>query len=168
MTRDDGQTPPVSKVSLRRVLARLTALALSVAPGAANARAVEETELRELEDDREIDRESLDVAAAAGALGRGLAVALSELRPLAATQLAATWSLSNDPVRRLAVGIALEWPFALVGDALVIDHLARDPSSEIRAAAARAAWIRQQTSVLERLGEDADPIVRAIAHAARR
>jgi hypothetical protein len=98
-------------------------------------------------------------------------MALGQLRPLSATHLAATWSLSEDPLRRLAVGHALEWPFALVGDALVIDHLSRDEDPAIRAASARAAWSRRLTGgdagVLERLSRDPDPEVRAIAASAR-
>lgn len=159
----------MSKVSLRRLVARLTALALAVNPVAGAAAERELT--REIEDNREIDREHLDHQAAATALGRGLAIALGELRPLAATQLAATWSLSSDPLRRLAVGLALEWRFPLVGDGLVLDHLARDTDPAVRAAAARAAWTRRASGgdfgVLERLADDPDPSVRAVALAAR-
>jgi hypothetical protein len=169
MAGNDDQTPAVSKVSLRGLVSRLTALALAVNPAAAGAVAAEETELRALEEG-EIDREALDVETASEALGRGLAIALAELRPLAATQLASTWSLSSDPLRRTAVAIALEWAFPLVGDGLVIDHLSRDPDPAIRSAAARAAWVRRGTGgdlgVLARLADDPDPIVRTVALAA--
>ncbi len=158
--------------SLRRLLSRLTALALStsaVGPAVAKPRCDELAAI--VDDETEIDREQLDTAAAAAALGRGLALAMGELRPIAATQLAATWSLSPDPLRRHALAVALEWPFPLVGDSLVIDHLARDPDPAIRMAAARAAWIRRPTGgdsgVLARLTDDPDPQVRSIAHAAR-
>jgi hypothetical protein len=147
------------KVPLGRLLARLTALALTTTPAAA-AEPLEEC-------DAPIDDELLPADAAARALGRGLAVALHEMRPIVATQLAATWSLSPDPVRRLALGLALEWSFRLVGDSLVIDHLSRDVDPAIRIAAARAAWTRRATGgdagVLERLAEDPDPEVRAVA-----
>jgi hypothetical protein len=171
MTGNADHNASVSKVSLRRVLARLTALTLAVAPGASDAKSLAESQLRELEDEAEIDRGAVDSETAADALGRGLAVALTEMRPLAATELVATWSLSQDSLRRLAVGIALEWPFYLLGDGVVIDHLSRDGDPEIRAAAARAAWIRgrqgEHHTVLARLADDPDPAVRAIAHSAR-
>jgi hypothetical protein len=62
--------------------------------------------------------------------------------------------------------------FPLVGDSIIIDHLSRDADPEIRAATARAAWIRRSTGgdpgVLERLTHDSDPEVRSIALHARR
>jgi len=163
--------PPMSKVSLRRLLSKLTALALSTAAvGVAEADRAESSDA-ELEPDREIDREHLDPHVAGAALGRGLALALGALRPLTATHLAATWSLSDDPLRRLAVALSLEWKFRLVGDSLVIDHLSRDGDPAIRIAAARAAWTRRPTGgdlgVLARLADDPDPAVRAVVSAAR-
>jgi hypothetical protein len=161
------------KLPLRSLLSRLTAIALTTSamgPASAAAPAVIEREMEELTES-EIDPEHVDTEDAALALGRGLALALGEMRPLAATQLAATWSMSPDPLRRLALGVALEWMFPLVGDALVIDQLARDEDPAIRIAAARAAWIRRPAGgdlgVLARLSEDPDPQVRAIAIAAR-
>ena len=170
---DENTAPNMAKVPLRRLLSRLTALALT-ASAAPPALAKAPTELADLEDDREIDQEHLDRGDAAAALGRGLALALGELRPLEATQVAATWSLSRDPLRRLALGIALEWTFPLVGDVLVIDHLSRDPDPQIRMSAARAAWIRRAaqpgapwSELFSRLADDPDPQVRAVAAAAR-
>jgi hypothetical protein len=173
----------MSKVSLRRLLSKLTALALSTtAVGSAGADlvAVEpgggvvdapDPEDDDLDASLQIDREHVDVLDAAAALGRSLALALTEMRPLSATHLAATWTLSGDPVRRLAVAHALEWTFALVGDALVIDHLSHDGDPAVRSAAARAAWARRQTGgdagVLARLSHDPDPQVRAVAVSAR-
>ena len=87
-----------------------------------------------------------------------------------ATHLAATWSLSDDPLRRLAVAHALEWTFPLVGDALVIDHLSRDADPQVRAASARAAWARRpggDPGVLARLSLDPDPAVREVATSGR-
>jgi len=171
--------PPMSKVSLRRLLSQLTALALSTsaiapvsaAPAPTAMRRAESDLEADLEADHEIDREHIDEYDAALALGRSLALALGEVRPLVATQIAASWSLSADPVRRLAVALALEWMFPLVGDALVIDHLSRDSDPAIRIAAARAAWIRRPSGgdlgVLARLVDDPDPHVRAVAAAAR-
>lgn len=157
------------KLPLRRLLSRLTAIALTTSAIPASA-APAERELEELTE-AEIDREHVETDDAALALGRGLARALGEMRPLAATQLAATWSLSDDPLRRLALGVALEWAFPLVGDALVIDQLSRDPDPAIRCAAARAAWIRRPSGgdlgVLDRLADDPDPQVRSVALAAR-
>jgi hypothetical protein len=174
----------MSKVSLRRLLSKLTAIALTtsaVGPAAADALqtpgldvsdapAADDADDSDLDPSLTIDREHLDAHDAAFALGRSLALALGELRPLAATHLAASWALSPDAVRRLAVGHALEWTFALVGDALVIDHLSRDADPAIRAASARAAWARRAVGgdpgVLARLRHDPDPAVRAVATAA--
>lgn len=177
----------MSKVSLRHLLSKLTALALSTsAIGSAAGDPIRElprldvdadvpdapdAEDSDLDASLQIDREHLDEGDAASALGRSLALALGGMRPLSATHLAATWSLSNDPVRRLAVAHALEWAFPLVGDALVLDHLSHDGDPAIRIAVARAAWARRQTGgdpgVLARLSHDPDPQVRAIAASAR-
>lgn len=159
------------KLPLRGLLSRLTTIALTTgALGAAHASPGTDRELDDITDP-EIDRECVDTEDAALALGRGLALALGEMRPLAATQLAATWSTSPDDLRRLALANALEWAFPLVGDALVIDQLSRDVDPAIRAAAARAAWVRRATGgdlgVLDRLAVDPDPQVRAIVLAAR-
>jgi len=158
----------MSHLPLRRLLSKLAALALTTSP-VGPAVAADETELYDT--DTPIDREHIEARDAALALGRGLALALTELRPLTATQLVATWALSPDPVRRLAVAHALEWTFPLVGDALAIDHLSRDRDAAVRAAAARAAWVRRATGgdagVLDRLADDPEPAVRAIASAAR-
>jgi hypothetical protein len=197
----------MSKASLRRLLSKLTALALSTsAVGPAAAEAVREAPGLDAPDPGDapgpgdalddadfdasvpIDREHLDVRDAAATLGRKLALAMGPaaltgaratgqagpttgLRPLCATHLAASWSLSSDPLRRLAIAHALEWAFPLVGDALVIEHLSYDPDPAIRAAAARAAWSRRHAGgdlgVLARLSRDPDPAVRAIAGSAR-
>jgi hypothetical protein len=179
----------MSKVSLRRLLSRLAAIALSTsAPSASTAGAAAADPSREpparadqIENDLEdsdgeldaslpIDPEQLEARDAAAALGRSLALALGELRPLTATHLAATWSLSDDPLRRLAVAHALEWTFPLVGDALVIDHLSRDTDPQVRAASARAAWARRpggDPGVLARLSLDPDPEVREVATSGR-
>lgn len=157
-------------VPLRGLIARLTTIALTTASIPAVAATTRVCEIDEVTDP-EIDREHVETEDAALALGRGLALALGEMRPLAATQLAATWSTSPDGLRRLALANALEWAFPLVGDALVIDQLSHDPDPVIRAAAARAAWIRRPSGgdlgVLDRLANDPDPVVRAVALAAR-
>jgi hypothetical protein len=177
----------MSKVSLRRLLSKLTALALStsaVGPAAAASYArpkvdLSVTETVETPEDEDsdfdaslpIDREHLDPDDAAYVLGRSLALALGDMRPMSATHLVATWSLSSDPVRRLAVAHAMEWTFPLVGDSVVIDHLSRDADPQIRAAAGQAAWARRHTAgdlgVLARLSLDPDPRVRAVADSAR-
>ena len=168
----------MSKVSLRRLLSKLTALALTTsATSAVGAAAVDpvgevaDADDVDLDASLPIDREQLDTEDAASALGRSLALALAEVQPLSATYLAASWSLSSDALRRRAVAHALEWAFPLVGDALVIDHLSRDGDPAIRAAVARAAWARRLTGgdlgVLARLSADPDPAVRAVATSAR-
>ncbi|MBA3541415.1 MAG: hypothetical protein H0T79_17515 [Deltaproteobacteria bacterium] len=183
------------KISLRRLLAKLTALALSTTTaGPALARVdrpsattpigqdpsrpvtPEPNELL-IEDDDELDPEltidlaQIDPADAAVALGRGLALALDKMRPMGATYVASSWALSSDGVRRLAIAHALEWTFPLVGDGVVIEHLAQDADPAIRVAAARAAWARRATGgdpgVLERLTADPDPEVRILAISAR-
>jgi hypothetical protein len=171
----------MSKVSLRRLLSKLTAIALStsaVGPAAAAAPTREDAALEdddgddvELGADLAIDRGQLDTRDAAAELGRSLALALGELRPLSATHLATSWTLSADPLRRLAVAHALSWSFPLVGAATAIDHLSRDSDPLIRAAAARAAWARRTSGgdlgVLARLSHDPDPQVREVASSAR-
>jgi hypothetical protein len=165
----------MAKVSLRRVLSKLTVLALATAPMAVAAQGDPTEEPvpcdPELVADVPIDLGKLDARDASTILSRTLAQALSEVRPLVATHLAASWALSDHPVRRAAVAQALEWSFPLVGDGLVLDHLSRDPDPEIRAACAHAAWIRRRTGgdmgVLARLADDPDPEVRAIVARAR-
>jgi hypothetical protein len=168
MSSGDAHGSSRMKVPLRGLLARLTTIALTT--GALGTASAAPCDLDELTDP-EIDRECVETEDAALALGRGLALALGEMRPLAATQLAATWSTSPDDLRRLALANALEWRFKLVGDALVIDQLSRDADPAIRAAAARAAWIRRASGgdlgVLDRLADDPDPQVRSVALAAR-
>ena len=170
---------PMRRISLRRLLSKLTVLALSASPLAnaatvskGNAPRIRIEDDIDLDDDSPIDREHVGEHDAAIMLGRGLATALSELPALDAIHLATTWALSEDQVRRTAVARSLEWMFPLVGDSIIIDHLSRDADPEIRAATARAAWIRRSTGgdpgVLERLTHDIDPEVRSIALHARR
>jgi hypothetical protein len=163
------------KVSLRRLLTRLTAIALSTtAVGTASADdeappSAQETPDAEVEltADLPIDPDHIDPPDAAAALGRSLALAVARMRPIEATHLVTTWAMSEDPVRRLAVAHSLEWQFKLVGDSLVIDHLARDPDPAVRMEIARAAWVRRGHAdvygALARLIEDPDPDVRAVA-----
>jgi hypothetical protein len=161
-------------VPLRRLLSKLTVLALTAAPAAASPMVAPTTltDDCELDGDLPIDREHLPLHDAAAMLGRSLAQALTEVTPLHATQLASTWALSEDPLRRAAVARSLEWTFPLVGDSIMIDHLSRDTDPAIRVAAARAAWVRRASGgdagVLDRLTTDDDPEVRSIALHARR
>lgn len=150
----------MTRISLRRLLA---VLALSGSPGAASAAAVPSAEL---DADVPIDRENLDPCDAASMLGRQLAFALCEQQPLEATHLATTWALSEDPLRRIAIAQALEFPFRLVGDDVILEHLARDPDAKIRGVVARAAWVRRPTlgtGIVDRLSADPDAEVRGIA-----
>lgn len=162
--------PDMPKVSIRHLLTRLAALALTTSvamPAAAEAAPLD----AELIADIPVDREHIDELDAAAALGRGLALALSEMRPLDATHLASSWALSEHGVRRLAVAHALEWTFKLVGDDLIIEHLSKDPDPIVRKEVARAAWVRRAAGgdpgVLSRLAEDPDPRVREVARRAR-
>ena len=160
----------MSKVSLRRLLTALTLTTTTVA-SAATPGVCDGPQCQDLCGDQPIDTGSVDELDAAATLGRGLALALSEMRPLGATQLASSWALSEVPMRRLAVAHALEWTFKLVGDDLIIDHLSRDDDPQIRREAARAAWVRRAAGgdpgVLARLADDPDPAVRAVADRGR-
>lgn len=154
---------PMHRISLRRLLA---VLALSGSPGAAVAAPDTIERCAELDANIPIDREHLDASDAAALLGRQLARTLGEGKPLVATHLASTWALSEDPLRRIAIAHALEWAFPLVGDDVVLDHLASDSDPKVRAAVARAAWVRTPTlgtDIVDRLSCDPDPDVRAIA-----
>ncbi len=174
-------------IPFRRLLSRLTALALSTSAVAAAAappdpvaatRGTQTADLDDDDDDADLDAEltiidnpCVDRADAALALGRGLALALHAMRPLSATHLVTSWALADEPMRRLAVAHALEWIFPVLGDGVAIDHLAHDADPAIRLAAARAAWARRtmggDMGVLARLVEDPDLDVRAVAMSAR-
>lgn len=163
-----SETPRMRVISLRHLVARLVLLAVSasaVAAGASPSPAMQAAiDDDELDPDLAIDREQLDPRDAATLLGQSLARALAELEPLSATHLAATWALSGDPLRRIAIARALDGAFPLLGDDVVLDHLSRDPEPAIRGAAARAASVRRTASgVLARLADDPDPDVRSIA-----
>jgi hypothetical protein len=154
------------KVSLVRLLSKLAILAATASPALASPadRVVPDPLLI---CDGFIDAEHVDHRDAAALLGRNLAIALERMEPLEATNIASTWALSPDPLRRIGVARALEWQFPIVGADVVVDHLSRDPDPQIRVACARAAWIRRGTGgdpgVLDRLAHDSDPEVRAIA-----
>ena len=154
------------KISLMRLLSKLAILAATASPALASPidRVVPDPLLV---CDGFIDREHVDERDAAALLGRNLAIALQRMEPLEATHIASSWALSPDSLHRAGVARALEWQFPLVGDAVVLDHLSRDPAPQIRAACARAAWVRRATGgdpgILDRLAYDIDPEVRAIA-----
>ena len=173
----------VRRISLRRLLSRLTVLVLSGAPVANAATTGDAPRLRSddarSDDDQERDRDDTPIdhgdvgrTEAAALLGRNVAMALSQLPPLEAIHLATTWAISEDPIRRAAVARSLEWTFPLLADSVIIDHLSRDPDPATRAATARAAWVRRarggDDGVLDRLASDPDPEVRSIALRARR
>jgi hypothetical protein len=154
----------MATIPFRRLLSRLTALALTTSSvGVASA--------ADLDAELTIDVKPECSNQAATELGRGLALALEKMAPLGATHVLATWALAPDPTRRLAVATALEWKFRVIGDSIAIDHLSRDDNPQIRVAAARAAWARRatggDTGVLARLADDPDPEVRAVAVSAR-
>ena len=103
-------------------------------------------------------------------LAHRLATCLTELSPLTAAGASAELATSPDVDERAALAQALAWVFPLATDDVLIDHLADDPAPRVRAAVARAAWIRRSilgdTGVVRRLLGDADPEVRAAAWAA--
>jgi hypothetical protein len=154
-------------ISLRRFLSKLTALAIAGAPTAGANAAVASSDAEQSEH----AEDATTTVSTDPCDGRVLAHAIAEMTPLAATHLATTWALSDDPVRRTAIALALEWSFPLFGDGAVIEHLSYDNDPSIRAACARAAWARRTTGgdhgVLDRLAHDPDPEVRSIATRAR-
>ena len=93
----------------------------------------------ELTDDLPIDREHLGAAEAAAAIGRNLP--LGAMHPLTATQLATTWALSGDPVRRAAIAYALETASPL-GARTILDHLSRDADPVVRTAVSHTVKLR--------------------------
>jgi hypothetical protein len=148
---------------LRRLFGRLTAATL----GAASIAAVPaDLDPPGLELPHSDDADPRHAAAA-----HWLAVSLERMAPLAATHTACRWALSSDPGQRLTMASALEWTFPLLGDGSIIDHLSRDPAPDVRAAAARAAWVRHALvgdEVLARLASDPAPEVREVAQLASR
>jgi hypothetical protein len=178
----------VRRISLQRLLSRLTVLVLSGAPVANAATTRDAPRLRSDDtrgddtrsddaderdlDETPIDREQVGRNEAAALLGRNVAVALSQLPALEGIHLATSWAISEDPIRRAAIARSLEWTFPLLADWVIIDHLSHDPDPGTRAAAARAAWVRRASGgddgVLDRLVHDPDLEVRSIALRARR
>jgi len=73
--------------------------------------------------------------------GRTLAVALEHMNPFDATHTATTAALSTVISVRRGIADALAW-VGLVGDDVVLDHLARDDDEGVRAAALRALAAR--------------------------
>jgi hypothetical protein len=133
-------------ISLRRLLCRLTLVALSASPVAAaapspigQASSVDD----DFDEDTPIDAEHVQIAHAAAALGSALAKALPAMRPFDATHLASVWALSSDALKRASIAKALGWRFTLVGDDVVLEHLVRDSDPIVRAAAEEAAVLRR-------------------------
>jgi len=126
-------------IPLRRLLCKLAVAALSATPAAAaSGTSPFGEEVVDLDDeltsDAPIDREHIEPDDAAFVIGRNLP--LGAMNPLSATQLATTWALSSDPVRRAAIVYALEHSSPL-GARTILDHLSQDPESLVRAAVVR-------------------------------
>ena len=68
---------------------------------------------------------------------------LCELSPLRRTDLVCRWATDDDARKRLAVASALAWPLEVNGARTALDHLARDPSPDVRAAAEHARVARR-------------------------
>jgi hypothetical protein len=106
------------------------------------------------------------------AAAHALAITISRAPGLEGTSLVSKWAVSGTNGMRLAVAVALERPFQVLGGDTAIEHLAGDPVPAIRRAAARAAWARRTTApdrftaVLQRLSGDPDSQVREIANLA--
>jgi hypothetical protein len=95
-----------------------------------------------------------------------LATVLQRLEGFTRTRVVGAWALSNFRGQRVAIGLALRWPFPVVGGTSAIELLATDDDCEVRIAAAEAAKIRLKDSpatcntILQRLANDPDPAVR--------
>ena len=80
-------------------------------------------------------------------LVRSLTSVLEQIGPLERTQVVAEWATDLHAGVRLVVARALSAPLPAVSAPLAIEHLARDPSPRVRAAAEVAAkWIRCRRS----------------------
>jgi len=97
---------------------------------------------REGEDDVDDAVASVTPRSTSARAGRTLAVALEHMNPFDATHAAATAALSPETSVRRGIAEALAW-VGLVGDDVVLDHLARDDDEGVRAAAARAVDARR-------------------------
>jgi PleD family two-component response regulator len=75
--------------------------------------------------------------------GQLLATRLREIDRFEAIRVAVAAALAPQAGIREAIAEALSWKFALVGDDLILDHLAHDEVESVRSAAARAAWTRK-------------------------
>jgi hypothetical protein len=106
------------------------------------------------------------------ALADTLTASLERMSPIERTHAIASAALSPEVDERVAIARALKRPLPIVGAMSVIEHLARDPAPEVRAAAAAAAWLRRSqarvhyTSLLQRLSLDRDEAVREVARLA--
>ena len=149
---------------LRAILSRVTVATIATT-GAASASSTNTDEISAARAEADDDRSSSP--ALQEVVARELAGRLAQLPPLRAMGAAADLALSPETPERLALAGALAWEFPLVGDGAMIEHLSRDPAANVRAAAARAAWLRRtnqlDTEVLRRLLGDDDPDVRNAA-----
>jgi len=137
-------------------------------PGDLAARDQRDDERGERGDSDEVPAQAIAMAATAPdpvAAAHLLSILLDQMRPFDATRTAALAALSTDGRVRHAVAEALSWDFALVGDDVVLDHLAGDEAAEVRFAVARAAHVRRWIGdgVLRGLLGDPDPRVAATA-----
>ncbi len=153
------ESPPKPR-RLRRLFGRLTAATLGAAAAGAAATQATPAAAAELDDDPRHD-----------AAAHWFAISLERMEPLPATYTACQWALSPDPELRATVAASLQWPFRLVGDGLIIDHLSRDPLPAIRAEVARALFTRHaivRDEVMARLAADPSPEVREVVQLAAR
>ena len=157
----DSREPPPKPRRLRRLIGRLTAATLGASAAAAStAQAAATAAAADIDDDPRHETAA-----------HWLAISLEQMAPLPATYTACQWALSPDAAQRATIATALERSFRLVGDSVILDHLSRDPSTEIRLAVARAAWLRRPAvadEVLARLADDPSPEVREVAQLASR
>lgn len=125
---------------------------------------------RERDPDDDIVDETVELMASADTPEQAahvLAIALELMTPMDATRAAATIALQPAAATRRALAEALGWVFPLVGDDVVLEHLAGDADPDVGFAVARAAHARRPSlgdELLGRLVADPDP---RVAHTAR-
>lgn len=93
--------------------------------------------------------------------------------PLTRTRIVAEWATSSSGRVRAVVACALAGDLQFVGQQVVMEHLARDPSAEVRQGVSRAAGARlgvtpRSLRVLDRLASDNRRSVRLAALGALR
>ncbi len=132
--------------SLNRLLARFLFAGAVAASADATAAVRDDASVFDGElDDESVERAIEVLAASADPVVAAceLGAMLERMSPFDATRTAALAALSRSVTVRRALAEALISRFPVVGDDLVLDQLGRDPDPRVRAAARRAADVRR-------------------------